>query len=240
MNIDYAIVSSDTNPMYYDFWPIVRKLWSSHIGIKPIFVYFSDKNSVEEYEDCIIHEYKPIDGVDTGFQSQLVRMFITKFYPEHVCLTSDIDMLPLSKEYFNTITLEYDENDMVILSADAYPNINRYPICYNAAKGNTFNEILDLNCTFEEYVKRLSSYNWGWDTDELYFGMKVNEFKYQNRIKKLNRGWSLGIANSRIDRVRWGYVKNKLQKGDYIDSHSLRPYSKHKELINKLILDINE
>jgi len=70
--------------------------------------------------------------------------------------------------------------------------------------------------------------------------MKVNEFKYQNRIKKLNRGWSIGIANNRIDRVRWTYDKNKLQKGGYIDSHSLRPYSEYKNRIDKLVQDLNE
>ena len=27
MKIDYVIVSSDDNPMYLDFWPIVSKIW---------------------------------------------------------------------------------------------------------------------------------------------------------------------------------------------------------------------
>ena len=158
---------------------------------------------------------------------------------DSVCITSDIDMLPLSKEYFTKIVSEYDSKDMVILSADAYPNKVRYPICYNVGKGSTFNEILDLNCNFEDYLTRLINYNWGWDTDELYFGLRINEFKYQDRIKKLNRGWQNGIADKRIDRVRWGYVKNKLQNGDYIDSHSIRPYRENKELIDKLISDLN-
>lgn len=240
MNIDYVIVSSDNNPLYYDFWSLVKNLWYYHIGITPIFVHISDKNNVTKYDDCIIHEIKSIDGINSGLQSQIIRMFITKYYPNDVCLTSDIDMLPLSKKYFNTITSEYDENDMVILSADAYPNKVRYPICYNVAKGSTFNEILDLELSFEEYVKRLTDYKWGWDTDELYFGMKVNSFKNQNRIKKINRGWINGIANRRIDRVRWGYEKNKLKNGFYIDSHSLRPYKNNKELVDKLISDLRE
>lgn len=240
MEIKYAIVSSDENPLYYDFWTIVRDLWSSHIGIKPVFLFITNKDEVIDHGEYIVHKVKSIEGVDTGLQSQIIRMYATKFYPNDVCITSDIDMLPLGKSYFKSICGDYNDDDMVILSSDAYPNKVRYPICYNVAKGNTFNEILDLNCTFEEYVKRISSYNWGWDTDELYFGMKVNEFKYQNRIKKLNRGWSIGIANNRIDRVRWAYDKNKLQKGEYIDSHSLRPYSEYKNHIDKLVQDLNE
>jgi hypothetical protein len=240
MEIKYAIVSSDENPLYYDFWPIVRDLWSNHIGIKPVFLFITNKDEVIDHGEYIVHKVKSIEGVDTGLQSQIIRMYATKFYPNDVCITSDIDMLPLGKSYFKSICGDYNDDDMVILSSDAYPNKVRYPICYNVGKGSTFNEILDLNCSFEEYVKRLSSYNWGWDTDELYFGMKVNEFKYQNRIKKLNRGWYIGIANNRIDRVRWAYDKNKLQKGEYIDSHSLRPYSECKNHIDKLVQDLNE
>ena len=238
MEIKYAIVSSDENPLYYDFWSIVRDLWSKHIGIKPVFLFICDIDEVIDHGEYIIHKVKRIEGVDTGLQSQIIRMYATKFYPNDICITSDIDMLPLGKEYFKSICSEYDDNDMVILSSDAYPNKVRYPICYNVGKGSTFNEILGLDCSFTDYVKRLTEFNWGWDTDELYFGMKVDDFKYQERIIKLSRGWSSGIADSRIDRVRWGYVKKKLQMGEYIDSHSLRPYTHNKELIDKLISDI--
>ncbi len=238
MEIKYAIVSSDDNPMYYDFWPIVRDLWIK-IGIKPIFAHITEgEESVTEYGNYIIHKINPINGVNTGLQSQIIRMFLTKVYQDSVCITSDIDMLPLSKEYFTTITKDYNDNDMVILSADAYPNKVRYPICYNVGKGSTFGEILDFDCTFEEYVRRLVNFNWGWDTDELYFGKMVNAFDNQERIIKLNRGWSSGVANNRIDRVRWSYNPHKM--GEYIDSHSLRPYLNNKDKIEQLISAIKK
>jgi hypothetical protein len=239
MEIKYAIVSSDENPLYRDFWPIVRDLWSNHIGIKPVFLFITNKDEVIDHGEYIVHKVKSIEGVGTGLQSQIIRMYATKFYPNDVCITSDIDMLPLGKSYFKSICNEYDDDNIIILSSDAYPNKVRYPICYNVGKGSTFNEVLDLNCSFEEYVKRLTSFNWGWDTDELYFGKRINEFGNQDRVIKLNRGWSQGIANKRIDRVRWGYVKDVLQKGEYIDSHSLRPYIQHKRHIGKLISDLN-
>ena len=80
MKIDYAIVASDGNPMYLDFWPTVRDLWVKLIKIKPILVLISDKNLVTDNVDHIIHEVKVVDGHSTAFQSQVVRMFITKYY----------------------------------------------------------------------------------------------------------------------------------------------------------------
>jgi hypothetical protein len=162
-------------------------------------------------------------------------MYVTKFYKDSVCLTSDIDMLPLNKEYFNNIANDFDSDSMVIISADAYPNQNRYPLCYNAAKGSTFDEILSLDVNFEEYCNRLLKYKWGWGTDELYFGLKVSEFEFKDRIILLNRGWGRGIADRRINRVIWGYDVEILKSGYYIDSHLLRPYSEYKVIIDQLV-----
>ena len=234
MNIKYSIVSSDSNPMYLDFWPIVRDLWINLIKIKPILVLISDKTLVTDYGDYIIHEIEELKNHSSAFQSQVVRMFITKYYDDDICLTSDIDMLPLSHQYFNTIVSEEKDDSMVILSSDAYQNI-RYPLCYNVAKGKTFNQILNLNCSFQEYCDRLSLYNQGWDTDELYFGKCVHEFQEKNRIILKNRGWNYGMALSRIDRVQWHYDIQNLKNGKYIDCHSLRPYSQYKYEVDKLI-----
>jgi hypothetical protein len=234
MKINYAIVSSDCNPMYLDFWPIVRDLWIKLIKIKPILVLISDKDLITHNDDHIIHEVKSVDGHSKAFQSQIVRMYITKYYSDSICITSDIDMLPLSHEYFNNITNEFDDNSLVILSSDAYQSA-RYPLCYNVAKGYTFNEVLDLNCDFSEYCDRLSKYIQGWDTDELYFGKCVNGFPDKERIVLLKRGWINGMAKNRIDRAYWRYNIELLRSGNYIDCHSLRPYSTYKEEVDKLI-----
>lgn len=238
MKIDYVVVSTDENPKYFEFWPIVRRLWVDKIKIKPILVIICDEDEVLDYGDHIIHKIKKIDNINTGFQSQIARMFVTKFYEDSFCLTSDIDMLPISSEYFHQNIWDYSDENLIIMSPDAYNDDLRYPICYNVAKGKTFIEILDLNCSFREYCYRLKSFNWGWDTDEKYFGKKVNEFPIKNRIIKKERGyggWSSGIASRRIDRVNWGYDLELLQKGHYIDCHSLRPYNEFKDELNKLV-----
>lgn len=178
---------------------------------------------------------KKIENIDTGFQSQIARMYVTKYYEEKICLTSDIDMLPLSKKYFTETIEKYNNDNLIIFSSDAYQNVNRYPICYNVAKGGVFNEIMSFENTFEEYCQKLHKFGLGWDTDELYFGQKVNTFINQDKIVKLKRGWNPTSAKNRIDRSNWSYDVKMLQNGEYIDSHSLRPYEEHKNEIDKII-----
>lgn len=234
MKIDFAIVSTDDNTLYSEFWPVVENLWVNLVGIKPILVKISDVNEIIHNNNSIIHNIKKIDGVDTGLQSQIARMFVTKYYKDSVCLTSDIDMLPLSKNYFTSDIETLDNDSMVIFSSDAYDQSNRYPICYNAAKGSLFSEILQLDVSFEEYCKKLLEFDWGWGTDELYFGKMVNLYQNQNKIIKLKRGWRNGFANNRLDRQSWKYNPNSLST-QFIDSHSLRPYSEHKSQIDKIV-----
>lgn len=237
MDIKYAILSCDDNPLYKDFWEVIKPIWINKIKIKPILAHITDNNDVIDFGDYIIHNFKAIEGVDTGFQSQIVRMFITKFYPNDVCITSDIDMLPISYDYFNNTTKEFTDDSLVIFSSDAYPPIGetpkKYPLCYNAAQGKTFDRLLDLSSyDFESYVRFLSQRGEGWNTDELYFGECVNK-SIDINIIKLKRGWEMGRALNRIDRVNWTYDSNNIYS--YIDSHLLRPYSENKVEIHKLI-----
>lgn len=235
MKIDYVVVSTDNNKLYSDFWEPVKKLWINLIGIKPILVKISNNDNIEENNDFIIHNIKEVKGINTGFQSQVARLYITKYYKNKVCLISDIDMLPLSKSYFVDHIEHIDNNNLIIFSSDAYPNIIRYPMCYNAAKGQVFDQIMKFEETFEEFVVKLDKMGLGWDTDELFFAKMVSSFYNQSIITKLNRGWDLGVAKNRIDRSKWTYDKNKLQSKSYIDSHSLRPYSLYKTEIDNLI-----
>ena len=39
MKIDIAIHSSDSNPLYLDFWESVSRAWKTKIGIEPVLIY---------------------------------------------------------------------------------------------------------------------------------------------------------------------------------------------------------
>lgn len=222
----------DDNPLYTPFWDVIRPVLIKRIQVIPILVKISDRDQITDYSDYIVHEIKSIPNIDTGFQAQISRLFVPKFYADEICMTSDIDMLLINKDYFFSNTKSIAEDKFIILGSDAYP-YKRYPICYNIAKGSTFTELLGLeNMSFESFCNQLQKRNQGWDTDELFLGERVDAFD-SRRIQKFHRGWEFGRAIARIDRVDWKYNSKKINS--YIDSHLLRPYSQYKKEIDELV-----
>jgi hypothetical protein len=164
---------------------------------------------------------KKVTGIKTSFQSQIARIYVTSLFPNNTLLISDIDMFPLSKKYFTDFAELGEDNQLLIYTADAYEYNDqmRYPMCYNLAKGITYSEIFDLNCTFHDFVNRIYSLKYEplWDSDELYLGMCINNFEKINkdRVLKKQRGFREGYATNRIDRGCWftaNYDFNKISE----------------------------
>lgn len=246
MKIDYVIVSTDGNVLYDGFSELVKKTWWNLVGVKPIIVNITDSDYVEEHDTFISVGYKKVDFINSGFQSQISRLYATSLYRDKSFLISDLDMIPLSKSYFVDNAEKINDNELLIYTADAYgyEKQKRYPMCYNLAMGSTYHEIMNLDCSFSEFVHRLNSLKLGWDTDEIFWGECVYSFeeKSPERIIKLNRGFGEGFATKRIDRGCWTHPSNefsKVSEGFYIDSHLLRPYRSHKKEIDDLVSLLN-
>ncbi len=213
-NKPVAIFSSDSNPDYCEFEPLVSSMWET-LGFEPFYAQIGSD------------QFPLIDDVESSLQSQIVRLYASKLFSDRVVLTTDIDMLPFDQNYYmSKLPTKYDQ--ICIYSADAYKG-KRYPMCYLSAYGKTFSEIVldDPNETWEEFVLRLNSLNLGWNTDELYVTKRID--KSQTSKIKYNREWVGGIAKNRLDRVNWN-----IQDFDYIDAHCPRPYSEHKSEIDDL------
>jgi hypothetical protein len=241
MKIDYVIVASNENPYYLDFWPIISKVWKEKFNITPVLGLISDEDSdFQESEYGIVKKFKSVNGIDTGLQSQIVRLFLPKMLKGY-CLISDIDIIPLSTKYFEDCASYLTENNIVVYSSD-HPEClakHEYPMCYVSSHSESFRNILNLDLDWESFVLLMKNRNQGWSTDQKYLYEKVNEFNLRtNNVILLKRGWS-EILCKRIDRGFWNYDPIKVSEGYYIDSHSLRPYTQYSEEINKLINCLN-
>ena len=273
MKIDKVIFGVDDNPLYADFWPIQAKLVKDILNAEPVLFYITDEDS-DFYFDGHgtvkkINKNNCYDII-TSFQSQVIRMYATKYFPDEVCLTADIDMLMLNREYFVNQIKDIDDDSLVIFDSKGY-DINRpecqdpshhsherYPICYNAGKGKTFDKILNTNREFVEYVDELQNLRLGWGTDEIYFGRCVNNKNHGVNIIKLIRDKTTPwISDKRIERHNFPliygnteeaklnliygcYDLEKLSQFYYIDAHCPRPYLECKNAIDSLIYGIED
>lgn len=240
MKIDKVIHSSNDDPFYLDFWEIVSKIWNVKFGINPVLVYFGESKVSEQYGTVI--KLKVPDGVPVHTCCQISRYWIPSTENETVFMTSDIDMLPISKWYFIDQIKDITEDKFVNLNCVREQN-NFFPCCYNVAKGSTFKEVLKLKEDWEEFITSgfwksyyynhtpggLNKVLTNWTADEEWSGKLISSFD-QSRIVRLYREG--GTNYRRIDRPSWGWSEGKIN--EYYDAHCIRPYSLHKNEIDRL------
>jgi hypothetical protein len=220
-NIATAIFSSDANELYSNFVQPVTSAWKN-LGFDVLAVQVTS-------DDC----YADPSEIPLGNQAQMIRMLLPALYPELKFITTDVDMLPLSREYFRkACDLVKSDNEIINISADAYPEQVRMPVCYFMGYGSAFSKVTGVKTRSDisDVMKAWWSKGQGWGTDELSFtemAMMANS-KGSISLKGYARGWIRGIANDRIDRAHWVYDKDLLDKGQYIDSHMLRPLQSYR------------
>ncbi len=246
MSIDHIIISSDNNPTYKDFYELIAQRWYD-LGFKTYYINISDKDEIVENEFGTVHTMKALDFVSTAFQSQVVRIFASNILSGNL-LISDIDMFPISKDYYNQYNSELTDDNIIVYTGIAKqfnnegvityhgpPNLSTpyYPMCYMLGNVNAFQDRLDIRgMTFEEYCRMLvDNYTESWNTDEHFCWDRFK--KYPDKILLKTR-----ITNTRIDRGTWVYDVDLLKNGYYVDSHLLRPYQEHKQEIQRFIDDV--
>lgn len=235
LKLDRAIVSTDTNPTYIEFWPIVARAWKELIGVQPTLALIAPADVVVDETVGDVIRFEPLPGIPTALQAQVIRLLLPALFPDDGCVISDIDMIPINKKYFIDSVQNAPDNAFVVYRNKAYDaHAHRYPMCYNAARGSVFSEIFHITSREEipDKIKQWHALNLGWATDELVLYRSLAQWPQQKtRIVRLNHG-----VERRIDRIDWNFDCTAATRKFYIDAHCLRPYHVYKKEIDTLLL----
>jgi len=225
--IDRVILAVDSNYEYSSFWPVVKNWWANLIGIKQVtLVYIGNKNLCSDFKN-IIH-FKPIPDVPTSFFARCVRLLIPAVYfPDEVCLISDIDIIPLNKDFFVKTIKDLPKDTFIIYHLypqSEYRSKIRIPMCYIAGKGNIFSEMFNIHTRAEipQLIKSWYSKKMGFITDE------VMLFNYFENWKQENKNYKIfnfpDFYQRRILDRSLPYDINLIKENYYFDAHCPRPY----------------
>jgi hypothetical protein len=229
LKLDRAIIACDRNETYLDFWPLVAQAWTKFVGVKPTLALIAPKSVPVNESFGEVLRFEPIPGIPSWFYAQVIRLFLPIYFPNDVCITSDMDMLPIRGSYFIDSIKEIADDKIVFYRANLKDG--RYPICYVAGKGSTFQEIFQLQSLDDipQLVYAWYRRGFGWDTDEVL--LKEYAYKWHEQT-----GRCVGLGHSatgRIDRGGWQWDPKLLKQGYYIEAHMIRPYKWHKAEIDK-------
>ena len=237
MKIDTVILSSNDNPDYIQFWPIVSEAWTL-MGVEPILIYTGEQKL--NLKGNVINFYNK--NMDSSFVAQNIRILYPSLLDGNNCLVSDIDNLPLSKNYFVNSVLNFNDNSFIIYRPDACPP-NMISMMWNAANSSTWKEIFNIDSekNIEKYLKKWYTRKYtiegtAWYTDQIKLRKYVNKFSKKNksRIVELN-DHELGFFRFNRNRLEKHFnMINENPNLKFTDFHMPRPFSEYEELINKV------
>ncbi len=237
MKIDTVILSSNDNPDYIQFWPIVSEAWTL-MGVEPILIYTGEQKL--NLKGNVINFYSK--NMDSSFVAQNIRILYPSLLDGNTCIVSDIDNLPLSKNYFVNSVLNFNDNSFIIYRPDACPP-NMISMMWNAANSSTWKEIFNIDSekNIEKnlkkwYTRKYAIEGTAWYTDQIKLRKYVNKFSKKNksRIVELNDN-ELGFY--RFNRNRLEKHLNMINENPnlkFTDFHMPRPFNEYEELINKV------
>ena len=239
MKISKVIITSTLDKTYLDYWPIVEEAWRK-LEIEPILYLITDKkyNKVQS-QNFYIKKIHPV------FIAQNLRMLIPAIYPDDVCLLSDIDMMPLSKDYFQGSIKDIEDNNFFVYRANATPD-NMLPICWNVALGSTWSEVFSIknldditSKLIEWYPKNYKPYKKNWYVDQIKLKEYLSIFELSNSNRVVYRkDEDLNFKRLNRDSLEKDFAGFKNEQGSYVDFHMPRPFLRNQALIDE-VLNLN-
>ncbi|HIJ77960.1 MAG: hypothetical protein OEY01_01465 [Desulfobulbaceae bacterium] len=222
MRLDRVILACDDNDDFCDYFHAVSLAWKKIVNVKPTLFYIGDEHNKKLDNflgDIIIFE--PLKDIPTPFQAQCIRLLGPCLF-EDISIISDMDILPLSNDYFQKSIKEYNKNNFIIYRPfDKIPegkgknyHKQEVPICYNAAHGKTWREIFKVSDidqiaeTLKIWWKKdqrwtadqriLHQYLNSWENNSkncIYLGDKKTNFKRLDRKNRLSIRSAAFIGN---------------------------------------------
>jgi hypothetical protein len=247
MLFDKVILSTNDNPKYYQWWPIVAHAWKRlYPDVEVILAYVSSYNhqfrekQFRKHGKVIRWELKN-DQIDPNW-AQIARYLVAAECGDSVCMINDVDFLPLNKEYFNEIISQYRVEDGFLgVGWEEYQQRPLVPTKWAAGlMTGTGNQFRELYSTDEIDINSLRLFD-----DKESVANPPNQFCDESlnrallhlsgqRIKLITNG--LDKRTQTLDRSWWNLDEDKLKAGGYAYAHLPRPYEKYQEQV-KPILD---
>lgn len=200
MKIEVALFSCNSIPMYSDFWEPISKFWKTKFGIHPVLLYCDDMQIPLSEDYGEVHRFPAVQGVPDYLSATWGRFWLTKKYPDKTCIIGDIDLIPLSRDFFDSRLESIPDDVYVHLNVDAYaPNDFEFwkrpynVLCAtgNVAKGKLFSTVYSLEDSFEDEMRKFAAVDYSDKTrDAATMYTSVKEPHLRHASVELGGKWS--------------------------------------------------
>jgi hypothetical protein len=254
MKLDRVLVACNDNPKYLDFWKTVKTAWQKIAGVECQMVYVSETIPDDLKDDPNVIHFKPIEGWPTATQAQVIRLLYPALIKcEGAVMVSDMDMIPLQKDFFVNGFSLFSSNQFVSLRG-IDENEKQIYMCYVGATPETWRAMFQIETEDDirarmrlwslEYKADGSRGGLGWCSDQLILYKKVKEWQREAPERVGLIPWTPEIP--RLDRgnpmewIQWNTILElKLIDRAYVDFH-MPPYDPFKPAIDFILDFVSE
>jgi hypothetical protein len=250
--ISRIVLSSDTNPKFIQFWPIVTWAWQRLFQVPVHLALVASKDScypaLENHGHVTI--FPPVPGISTGNQAKIARYYLAAAL-DGVSLLNDMDLLPINKDYFYDLLKSRDPGSLLTVGSELYtgPEAGKFTAGCLTAEGEVWQQIVNpKHLSWRSFVESLTGTTI-FDAKENILNKVHHEHPDTFSDESLMRAWlsqrPVPVSHrargfypytaGALCRTAWDFNPAKIMDGTIKEAHLLRPYSQHREKIDELI-----
>lgn len=250
MKLERVIIATDSHPMYADMSVAAARVWKEHIGCHPIILVVAKTlpSCLQHIDFAEVILFQPEEGLPTAFQAQCIRLL----YPclltgDSAVITTDADMIPLSKRYFMNTILDKGDDTFIVYRNDRKTVLKReFPICYNAASPTVWKEVFgvsneaELRTVFHKWYEGTpESLRWFTDQRQLFRLLKVWEKNGGKLVVMNDKDTGYKRINRRRGNPTVSIDSSTFFDDEYTDWHLPRTWmKKYRRVFSKLFSNV--
>ena len=248
---DRVVLSTDENPNYIEFWPLVCSAWKKffpEISVSLAFV--SDRT---ESDDLLlrmkkfgdgIEIFKTVDGIPTANHAKVARLILASEFENEVCLIHDIDTVPLQSEYTKSCLAVRNAGELLAVGAELYKDTSdsgKFPMSHVTGEGWIFRKLFNpqgldreavvsrfIDCRVCDDKESINNHPDNFSDESL-----IRAMLYKNKDIVV-RHWKRRIFF--LDRSEWGNFHEDIwENGEYAEANMPRPFSSNYEEIEFIV-----
>lgn len=258
MKFDRIILSSDHNPKFIEFWPLVAKGWRTFFGDVDIWLALVAKEGQFDLKELRKHgnveRYEPVVDCPTANQAKVARYHLAATWgDDSVVMTNDLDLLPLQHQYLDQFVRA--PGQLFTLGAELYtgPEAGKFTAGYLTAESSVWRTLVNpFNSPWISFVRSfvgMKMIDHKEDISRDVYHESPDTFSDESLLRallKLNpvpvvyapRGYNPYTVRA-LCRADWRFDPKKLANGTYVEAHLPRPLSANVERIQPLVDYLN-
>jgi hypothetical protein len=249
-----VVTSVNGDPRYTSFFPWWVKFWSQvarldeEVALQLHLAYCGGEDHLPDVaSEVVATTYPRVTSIPSTTRSQLARLHLASQLPEScgTVITTDIDLFPLSLNYFKT--LAENAGNSFVVARDVLAE-GQYPICYLAARPHIWREVVGGHLSAEEWFESVAPYveetrtrapRETWFVDQMWIYQRVKAWSEAGGEVLVLSDQHTGFR--RLDRsigprlLFAGLKTGLIRPSAYVDYHAHRPALKYEALFGRLL-----